>query len=75
VDVGAKRAIYDILTRLAAQGTAILLVSSENDELVALSHRVLVLRGGRAVAELSGQEITEENIMLAAFESKSETAV
>jgi len=67
VDVGAKRAIYDVVTQLAASGCAVLLVSSELEEIIGLSHRVLVMRLGRVVAEYSGDDITETNILNAAF--------
>ena len=53
VDVGAKREIHELLARLAAEGAAILLISSDLPELLALSHRVAVLRQGRIAAELT----------------------
>jgi rhamnose transport system ATP-binding protein len=67
VDVGAKRAIYDMLVSLAADGLGVLLISSELEEIIGLSHRVLVMRGGRIVAELAGEQITERAILTAAF--------
>jgi ABC-type sugar transport system ATPase subunit len=69
VDVGAKRAIYDLIASLAAEGMAILLISSEIEEILGLSHRVVVMRAGRVTAELSGEQITEERILRAAFEA------
>ena len=54
VDVGAKRAIYDFLAELASKGLGVLLISSELEEVIGLSHRVLVMRRGRLVAELEG---------------------
>jgi simple sugar transport system ATP-binding protein/ribose transport system ATP-binding protein len=71
VDVGAKRAIYDMLVQLAADGLGVLLISSEVEELVGLAHRVLVMRGGRIVRELSGAAITEAEILAAAFDRAS----
>ena len=47
VDVGAKRAIYELIQSLAAEGMAVLLISSEHEEVLGLAHRVLVMRGGR----------------------------
>ena len=47
VDVGAKRAIYDLLVSLAVDGLGILLISSEIEEIIGLAHRVLVMRRGR----------------------------
>ncbi len=67
VDVGAKRAIYDFVTELAADGLGIVLISSELEEIIGLSHRVLVMRRGRIVRELEGDEITEGAILAAAF--------
>jgi simple sugar transport system ATP-binding protein/ribose transport system ATP-binding protein len=67
IDVGAKRDIYDVLVRLAADGLAILLISNEVEEILGLAHRVLVMRAGRLVAELSGEAMTEEGIVSAAF--------
>jgi len=67
VDMGAKLAIYALLRRLTADGLAILMVSSEIEEIVGMSDRVLVMRGGRVVEELQGDEIAEERVMAAAF--------
>jgi len=67
IDVGAKRDIYEVLVKLAASGLAILLISNEVEEVLGLAHRVLVMRGGRLVAELSGADMTEEAIVGAAF--------
>ena len=63
VDIGGKREIYRIISDLAAQGMAILMVSSELLEIIGLSDRVLVMREGRLEGELIGKEITQENIM------------
>jgi len=66
VDIGAKSEIYRIISDLAAQGIAVLMVSSELPEIVGLSDRVLVMREGQLVGELggsTGREITQENIM------------
>ena len=67
VDVGAKRAIYDLLTGLAADGMAILVVSSELEEVLGLAHRVLVMHRGRLVANLPASEADEETVLSAAF--------
>ncbi|WP_289501287.1 sugar ABC transporter ATP-binding protein [Gloeocapsopsis sp. IPPAS B-1203] len=63
VDIGAKSEIYRIISDLAAQGMAILMVSSELLEIIGLSDRVLVMREGRLEGELTGTDITQENIM------------
>jgi rhamnose transport system ATP-binding protein len=72
VDVGAKLAIYQLITSLAREGMAVLLISSELEEVLGLAHRVLVLRQGRIVAEFKdspdGQmPLNEDAIMRAAF--------
>jgi ABC-type sugar transport system ATPase subunit len=67
VDVGAKRAIYDILAELAADGLGVVVISSELEEILGLSHRVLVMRRGRIVAELAGGEMSEGAVLAAAF--------
>jgi|SRR5579875_3907018 len=72
VDVGAKRAIYDLLVGLAAAGTAILLISSEVEEILGLAERVLVMRRGEIAAELVGEQISESAILAAAFSEPTE---
>jgi simple sugar transport system ATP-binding protein/ribose transport system ATP-binding protein len=67
VDVGAKRAIYDLLVELAASGLGVLLISSELEEVLGLAHRVLVMRAGRIVGELTGEQMTESAVLAAAF--------
>jgi simple sugar transport system ATP-binding protein/ribose transport system ATP-binding protein len=74
VDVGAKRAIYDLLAKLADDGLGVLLVSSELEELLGLAHRVLVMRRGRIVAELEGDAMQEGAILAAAFADDAEAA-
>jgi ABC-type sugar transport system ATPase subunit len=66
VDVGAKRTIYDLIVEQAARGIGVLVVSSELEEVLGLAHRILVMRGGRLVAELDG-DVTEADVMAAAF--------
>lgn len=63
IDIGAKQEIYTLIEQLAAQSLAIVCVSSELEEIIGLSDRVLVLREGRISGELRRQEITEESIM------------
>ena len=67
VDVGSRRAIYDLIVEQAAQGIGVLVISSDVEEVLGLAHRILVVRGGRVVAEFSGEGMTEENIITAAF--------
>jgi ABC-type sugar transport system ATPase subunit len=63
VDVGAKAEIYGIIRRLADEGVAILMISSELPEIVGMSDRALVMRDGTVRGELAGAQITEEAIM------------
>jgi len=65
VDVGAKAEIYRLIGSLAAQGLAIMLISSELDEVLRLSHRILVLRGGRIAGEFAGGAADKETILSA----------
>ncbi|MBS1857378.1 MAG: sugar ABC transporter ATP-binding protein [Acidobacteria bacterium] len=63
VDVGAKAEIYGLIARLARQGKAILLVSSEMNEILALSDRILVIREGAIAAEVTPSRTTPEEIL------------
>ena len=66
IDVGAKQEIYQQINRLAAEGLAIVLVSSELPEVLGLSDRVLVLHEGRIMGEFKREEATAEAVMAAA---------
>ena len=67
VDVGAKRGIYDLLVDLAAEGMAVLVVSSELEEVLGLAHRILVMRSGRLVGEVDGTTASRTEVMELAF--------
>ena len=71
VDVGAKAEIYRIINDLTRAGVAILMVSSDLPELVAMSDRVLVMRAGSIVAELRDKDINQQNILSHALEVAS----
>ncbi|ATA18381.1 monosaccharide ABC transporter ATP-binding protein (CUT2 family) [Gibbsiella quercinecans] len=62
IDIGAKSEIYNLIEKLARQGKAIVVVSSEMPEIIRISDRVLVMREGKVTKELKGDAITEENI-------------
>jgi ABC-type sugar transport system ATPase subunit len=66
VDVGAKSEIYRLLRELAASGVGIIMISSELQEILGMSDRIKVMRGGRFVAEFSRANATEEKLILAA---------
>jgi ribose transport system ATP-binding protein len=63
IDVGAKREIYQLMEELASEGMAILFVSSEMEEVLAMSDRVLVMHEGRLAGELHSHELSEEAVM------------
>jgi ABC-type sugar transport system ATPase subunit len=63
VDVGAKYEIYQLINELAAQGKAILLISSELPEVLGMADRILVMHAGRIVGELPAKTATQEQIM------------
>ncbi len=67
IDVGSKAEIYAHLRRLADEGMAILMVSSELPEILGMSDRIVVMREGRTVGELAGNEATEEKVMAIAL--------
>ncbi|WP_327181481.1 sugar ABC transporter ATP-binding protein [Streptomyces sp. NBC_01334] len=67
IDVGAKAEIYQIIAELAAEGVALLVISSELPELLGLADRVVVMQGGRITGELTHDEATEESILALAM--------
>lgn len=66
IDVGAKAEVHRWITNLAAEGMAVLLISSDLPEVLALSNRILVLRAGKIVREFPGAEATPEAVIAAA---------
>ena len=74
IDVGTKAEIFHLTRDLADKGHAILFYSSENQELVNMCDRIMVLRGGALAAMLDGADRTEERILHAAFGLASSTA-
>ena len=74
IDVGTKQEIYRLMRELANQGKAILFYSSDYAELIGCCDRVSVLYGGRVVAELEGDAITEEGLVAAALNIDVEAA-
>lgn len=62
VDVGAKVDIYSRITAAAREGTAVLVMSTDHEELVTLCDRVIVLRGGRVAEELRGAQLTADHL-------------
>jgi len=67
VDVGAKAEIYQLMNRLTASGVAIIMISSEMLEVLGMSDRILVMRGGRIRGEFSAEEATQERVLQCAL--------
>lgn len=63
IDVGARSAIYDVIAELAKQGMAVIVVSSDLDEVLGLSHKVMVMARGRNQGILTGAEATRHAVM------------
>ena len=74
IDVGAKSEIYKLLNDLAAQGRAIIVISSELPEVLLLSHRILVMCEGRITGEVHGSAATQETLMALATRRDSMAA-
>jgi ribose transport system ATP-binding protein len=74
IDVGTKAEVYKMIRAAADRGAAVLLVSSEMPELLALSDRIAVLCGGRVTGELSGDQMTQANILRLATQEGARAA-
>ncbi len=75
IDVGTKSEVHRIMSKLAGQGRAIVMISSELPEVLGMADRVLVMREGEITAELSRAEATPETVMFAATHSASDVLV
>ena len=71
IDVGAKSEIHALMVELAEQGVAILMISSELPEILGMSDRVVVMRGGTVVDTLDRSEATQERILASALQHSS----
>ena len=74
IDVGTKAEVHRLLSQLAGEGLAILMISSELPEVLGMADRVLVVREGRITANISRAEATAESVMLAATHTQEATA-
>ena len=63
IDIGSKAAVHEFMAELAAQGLAIIMVSSEIPEIIGMSDRVIVMREGRIATELDRRDITPETLV------------
>jgi ribose transport system ATP-binding protein len=75
IDVGAKHEIYKLINELVESGKTILMISSEMEELIGLSDRIIVLAEGRITGEIARENFTQELIMNYASKIKKEAAV
>ena len=66
IDIGAKQQIYRFIAALAAEGKSVIVISSEMAELIGVCHRIVVMRNGRVVGEVSGEHMREEEIVVMA---------
>ena len=73
IDVGTKAEVHNLLTDLARNGVAILMISSELPEVLGVADRILVMREGRLVAEFGHADASEESVMSAAMGQHSST--
>ncbi|HVZ15257.1 MAG TPA: sugar ABC transporter ATP-binding protein [Bauldia sp.] len=64
IDIGTKQQIYKFIAELAAKGKAIIVISSEMQELIGICHRILVMHHGKIVGEVSGEAMTESEIVV-----------
>ena len=75
IDIGAKQQIYSFIARLAEEGRSIIVVSSEMPELIGICDRILVMRGGEIAGEVSGERMTETEIVVYATGATAAAAV
>ncbi|WP_181347090.1 sugar ABC transporter ATP-binding protein [Thalassobacillus sp. CUG 92003] len=75
IDIGAKTEIHKLLQELADKGIAVIVISSELPEVLAVSDRILVMRQGRVVSEMSGHDASQEKIMNFAFLGSSDKEI
>ena len=74
IDVGAKYEIYTIIGRLAAEGKAVIVISSEMPELLGISDRIYVMNEGRIVGEMAASDASQEKIMRAIVRGEAKAA-
>ena len=76
IDIGAKQQIYRFIAALAAEGRSVIVISSEMAELIGICHRIIVMRNGRVVGEVSGETMNEHAIVVLAtgVDAKAEGA-
>jgi erythritol transport system ATP-binding protein len=68
IDIGAKTDVFEIMNQFADSGLSLLVISSELEEIKSIADRIIVLSNGIKTAELSGDEITEDRLVMASYE-------
>ena len=68
IDIGAKTDVFEIMNHFADAGLSLLVVSSELEEIKSIADRIIVLSNGIKTAELAGDEITEDRLVMASYE-------
>ena len=74
IDVGSKSEIHNLIRALAAQGYAVIVISSEMPEVLHVSDRIIAMFGGRVMREFTSEEVTEDNLIQAISGIKAERA-
>lgn len=74
IDVGTKEQIYQFIANLADEGKSIIVVSSEMPELIGICDRIVVMREGRIAGEVTGDRMTEHDIVVLATGVEAENA-
>lgn len=67
IDIGAKTEVFEIIHQYALRGVSLIVISSELKEIIAAADRIYVLSNGKCTAELTGDNITEDNLVLASY--------
>lgn len=67
IDIGAKTEVFEIIHELSESGLSIIVISSELKEIMAIADRIYILSNGKLTGELSGNEITEDNLVYASY--------
>ena len=75
IDAGARGDVYSIIHQLRNQGVSVLLISSDMEEIVELSDRVMTVCQGRINGEFTGEDINQDNLMAASFGITKNTEV
>ena len=75
IDIGTKQQIYGFIGELAAAGKSVIVISSELPEVIGLANRVIVMRSGAIVGELSGDDINENAVVRLAMGVASKEAI